>query len=146
MSAPSPRPKAGDPATTHLGWPFWQKRLARALVIGALALIAAQLLPAFPEDQLVRLRAPAGVQLTRAALTYYSEAGGEALSGTELVPADPAPYLTHTVRLPSADYRISIQAVGADSSGLSHHYSETQTVSLSGSIAEVLLHTSKPRD
>jgi hypothetical protein len=144
MTDPHKTEEPRGSSTPTVGWPFWRTRIARALVIAALALIVTQLLPALPEEQFVRLKPPPGVELTRATLIYYTTDGGDPLSGTELVPAAPAPFLTHTLRLPSADYRISIQAVGADSSGAAHRYSETQTVSLSGSVAEVLLHTSKP--
>lgn len=143
----SPTGTAPPTASTQgLGWPFWRKRLARALVVAALALMVAQLLPALPEDQLVRLTPPPGVELTRAALTYYAKEGGAPLGGTEIVSSGPSSALTHAVRLPSDDYRISISAVGADGSGVPHHYTATETVTLKGSVAHVSLKPSKTAD
>lgn len=127
-------------------WNFWRKRLARGLVVGALGLTAAQILPALPEDQVVLLIAPTGVQLTRAQLTYFSKEDGEAIAGTELVPTEPAGKLTHLIRLPSSDYVISLVASAADGTTGDDTYSLTRTVHLSGSTTKIYLKASKTPD
>ncbi len=140
MSAEGPgEPKPADPKS----WKFWRKRLARALIVGALALTVAQILPALPEDQLIQLEPPPGFRLTRAQVTYFSKDDGEAIAGTELVPAEPAPYLTHLIRLPNSDYVVSIVASGTDESEKVDSYVLTRTVHLSGSTTKIFLKPSK---
>jgi hypothetical protein len=125
-------------------WSFWRKRLSRALIVGALGLTAAQLLPALPEDQILLIEPPAGVLLTGAELTYFSTDDGEALLGTELTPGDPAPHLVHSVRLPNSDYLITVVASGTDAASREQRYTLTRRVALSGSTARVFLKASKP--
>ena len=141
MSEPVPEDQKAT-APDPRGWPFWRKRLGRGLIVGALALTAAQILPALPEDQIVRVQAPSGVRLTRATLTYYSQGDSEPLMGTELVPTAPAPQLTHTLRVPRGDYTVGVKAVGADRDGKEQAFLLTRTVTLEGATATIALRSS----
>lgn len=135
-NVPTPKESAvPDPS----GWEFWRKRLSRALLVCALTLAAAQLLPALPEDHVLFIEPPAGALLSRAKVTYFSEDDGEALLGTELVPVGPATNLSHSVRLPNAEYRITIVASGRDGANREQSYTLTRKVVLSGSTVRVFL-------
>lgn len=137
-----PHRRGGSPLPN--GWGFWRKRLGRALIFGGLAIALTQLLPALPEDQVLLIEPPEGVALTRAELTYFSSEDGEALLGTELTSASPAPRLAHSVRLPNAEYVVNVVASGTDAANRQHSYALTRTVALSGSTARLFLKASKP--
>lgn len=125
------------------GWAFWRKRLARALILGGLAIALAEFLPALPEDQTLHLEPPAGVKLTRAELTYFSPESGEALLGTELTSAGTKSGLTHSVRLPNSDYLVNVKASGTDAESREHSFTLTRTVALSGRAARLYLKASQ---
>lgn len=111
--------------------------------MSAFGVAALEFLPALPEDQLLRIEPPAGAALTRAKLTYFSAEDGEALLGTEIIVKNPAPHLSHSVELPSAEYLITIEAMGTDSAKREQSYTLTRKVALSGSTAHVFLKPSK---
>lgn len=144
MGEPDPQRARGEIAQDPSNWPFWRKRLGRALIVGTLAVTAAQVLPALPEDQTLLIEPPAGVMLTRAQLTYFSAEDGEALLGTELTSVRPEPRLTHSVRLPNSDYLVSVVASGADAESREQTYTLTRKIALSGSTTRVYLKPSKP--
>lgn len=138
--APSPE---GTQTPDLKSWAFWRKRLARLLLAGAFGFAALELLPALPETQMLIIEPPAGAQLRKAKLTYFSAEDGEALLGTELVPDGAAPLLKHSVELPSAEYLVTIVASGTDSAKREQSYTLTRKVFLSGSTARVFLKPSK---
>lgn len=144
MSESAVPPDSGEGPPPPTSWAFWRKRLGRALVVGALGLTAAQILPTLPEDQILLIEPPAGAKLTRAQLTYFSAEDGEVLLGAELTSTGPAARLTHSTRLPNSDYLINVVASGTDADRREQVYTLTRKVALSGSTARVSLEASKP--
>jgi hypothetical protein len=119
-------------------WAFWKKRLGRALILGALALVVTQILPALPEDQHIEIVAPEGASLSRVQLTYSDE-DGETLAGTQITPTEPAKRLPHTIRLPNGEYSLNIAAQGQAPDGARRAWRTIKQVSLEGSTTSVRL-------
>ncbi len=89
---------------------FWKKRLQRALLLVALALVAVQLLPQLPTEQRLEVRAPAGYAFRSLGITYFEPAGSDALSGTQFRLPAPSARAFHQTRLPNGTYRVVIAA------------------------------------
>lgn len=89
-------------------WGFWRARLARALLVGGVALAALRLAPALPRDQHLEFVAPRGTAIRALDLTWSAD--GTAVGGVQLRPSDPTDRIEHYIRVPHGRYTLEIAA------------------------------------
>jgi hypothetical protein len=125
---------------------FWKKRVGRALVVLALALLATQVLPELPADQQIQVVAPEGYLLEQVDISYSTSEGDAPLSGTQLHFSPAAPIALHTARLKNGIYRVALRASALPRQRASNKNAEapvllrhTATVELTGDGARIFL-------
>jgi hypothetical protein len=99
-----------EPRRDPKKWAFWRVRLARALVLGGVALAAARLLPALPQEQQLMFLAPEGSTIVALDLVWRAQGERAALGGTQLRPGEPTSRLSHRLKVPNGQYELEITA------------------------------------
>lgn len=151
MNTPHPASDSTlEPRRDPRRWAFWRVRLARALVIGGVALAAGRLLPALPQEQQLTFLAPEGRDIVELDLVWRTPGDTAAVGGTQLRPGAPAPRVSHRIKVPNGQYELEITArlkptctnppCGSDSERTeTHTLLLERTVDLQGDTAQLRL-------
>ncbi len=125
-------------------WRFWKKRLARVSIVGGLALLVTQVLPAIPQEQRIEVRAPDGYELVDVQVAYSEGASAEILGGTHIHPPTPARSVVLDLNLRSGSYSMLIAAelVPLDEPKQTFFLKDSRKIELSGTSR--LLHLPAP--
>lgn len=111
---PAPSRASEEPAVAELsppsGWAFWRLRLARALVVGGLAVAVLRLAPALPREQHVIVEAPPGTNITALNLSWRSQEDDRVVGGVELKPHGETRRVSHLLKVPNGDYTLAVSA------------------------------------
>lgn len=126
-------------------WTFWKARIARALVVGALALGATQILPSLPRDQELEVTVPEG-SISKLTLTYLeSSDSSTALAGATLSVPAPGTKARHTARLQDGEYLLLLEAEGKNPAGKTVTWRERRPITLEGQLVSIPLRSNKPQ-
>ncbi len=125
-------------------WAFWRKRLARALVLGALVLGATQVLPQLPRDQAILVLAPEGARFTELNLTYFIPGEPEALGGTSVSFPTSLQRFPHSIRLANGKYSVLVEAKGVSSTGSPLTWTVKRPLTLQGGRTRLQLPLPQP--
>lgn len=154
MTAPPTSPSVDPSPSRHQpgvgNSAFWKKRIARALLLGAVLFAASWVLPEVPTEQHLEVRAPEGYHLSSLSIAYFAADQPEVLSGIQLQLRPPASQAFHDVRLKNGTYRIVVQAIAQGRSpdpgasaksptGASRVLESEEVVPLSGERVRILL-------